>query len=436
MVSIKKTEEPESARSSSPVETDPTTPSIQRERRPRKRPPSVPSISCDSADSLSICESVASKPVTECTFVSQSQTKRPRPDSKPAAKILPKTLDQSSHANTESEISAMAIGNRQPFDSDDENTDLPHDWIYNNNRPGRHSQNNNVHVQYLLTPAENKPPSFSNHSIVPQNHNATDSRTGRKQPDRDDSSGPAETENLKGKFVAALKKMGFEVVEQEGDGNCLFRAVSLQVYGHADHHAEVRERCMDFMASNEEHYSNFVAADIDEQNIGESFAEYITRKRKHGVHGNHAEIQAISELFNRPVEVYTPDALEVNGNNPDDFRLKPINIFHSEYKSSEYPIRLSYHDGNHYNAIIDPLVPTAGLGLGLPGLQPGLADKMQVAAAVTESDELADQMELERILKESAMEHQKQSTDDENDDLQRALKESAYSMNMVRIIFD
>jgi len=77
-------------------------------------------------------------------------------------------------------------------------------------------------------------------------------------------------------------------------------------------------------------------------------------------------VQAISELFNRPIEVYVPG----NGSTP-------LNIFHAEYKTQDAPIRLSYHDGNHYNAVIDPIVPTAGLGLGLPGLQSGLADKMQ-----------------------------------------------------------
>lgn len=97
-----------------------------------------------------------------------------------------------------------------------------------------------------------------------------------------------------------------------------------------------------------------------------------------------------------------------------------MNIFHAEYKTADAPIRLSYHDGNHYNAVVDPLVPTAGLGLGLPGLQPGLADKMQVARAVTESDAVADQMEFKKALKES-----------EDDELQRAIKESKLSAEHV-----
>lgn len=153
-----------------------------------------------------------------------------------------------------------------------------------------------------------------------------------------------------------------------------------------------------------EHFSQFVP--------DEDFPTYIHRKRQDGVHGNNPEIQAISELFNRPIEVYSPE----NG-------VTPLNIFHTEYKTDDVPIRLSYHDGNHYNAVVDPLVPTAGLGLGLPGLQPGLADKMQMAKAVVESDATADQMELEKALKES-----------QDDELQRAIKESKLSAEHVRIV--
>lgn len=105
-----------------------------------------------------------------------------------------------------------------------------------------------------------------------------------------------------------------------------------------------------------------------------------------------------------------------------------MNIFHQEYKTSDPPIRLSYHDGNHYNAVIDPLVPTAGLGLGLPGLKPGLADQLQINKAKQESDQLADQMELDRILKESKADY----TDTQDDQLHRVLKES--SMDYVRIV--
>lgn len=63
----------------------------------------------------------------------------------------------------------------------------------------------------------------------------------------------------------------------------------------------------------------------------------------------------------------------------------------------------------------------SGLGLGLPGLKPGLADKMQLTKAMTESDHCADKMELDRALKESAAEF----TGAHEDELQRVLKESS-----------
>lgn len=65
-------------------------------------------------------------------------------------------------------------------------------------------------------------------------------------------------------------------------------------------------------------------------------------------------------------------------------------------------------------------MPTAGLGLGLPGLQPGLADKLQMAKAVAASDADADQFELKRALKQS-----------QDDELQRAIKESKLSAEHV-----
>ena len=93
---------------------------------------------------------------------------------------------------------------------------------------------------------------------------------------------------------------------------------------------------------------------------------------------------------------------------------------------------MSYHDGNHYNAVIDPLMPTAGLGLGLPGLKPpGYADKMQMAKAMAESDAAADQMELSKVLKTSENEQLQR-----DDVLQRAIKESKLSAEHVSTVID
>lgn len=68
-------------------------------------------------------------------------------------------------------------------------------------------------------------------------------------PEREDIDNECRSDHTSESFILALKKRGLEVVEQEGDGNCLFRAVSLQVYGDSDSHMDVRRRCLDFMVS-------------------------------------------------------------------------------------------------------------------------------------------------------------------------------------------
>lgn len=97
-----------------------------------------------------------------------------------------------------------------------------------------------------------------------------------------------------------------------------------QVYGDQDMHEVVRKHCMDYLVrhfppthhtaaqtgteaaathqpglflqmKNADYFSNYVTED---------FTTYINRKRKNNCHGNHIEMQAMAEMYNRPVEVY------------------------------------------------------------------------------------------------------------------------------------
>lgn len=231
-----------------------------------------------------------------------------------------------------------------------------------------------------------------------------------------------------------------DVTQVDGDGNCLFRAVSLQVYGDATMHTTVRCQCLDFMEREVEHYRDFVITtnDNDIDNVDDDdeetnkytssiitttknqlYFDYCTRKRQDGVHGNHAEIQAMSELYNRSIEVYVPS----NG-------ITPLNIFQSGYvrggtsleDGCDAPIRLCYTDGNHYDAVIDPMLPTAGLGLGLPGLQPGLADRMQLDEAKRVSTETA----LEEKMRIAFEESKRSMKEREEREIQEAIRASAF----------
>lgn len=53
--------------------------------------------------------------------------------------------------------------------------------------------------------------------------------------------------------------------------------------------------CFYLQMKNADYFSNYVTED---------FTTYINRKRKNNCHGNHIEMQAMAEMYNRPVEVY------------------------------------------------------------------------------------------------------------------------------------
>jgi len=168
------------------------------------------------------------------------------------------------------------------------------------------------------------------------------------------------------KFEQDLQKSaGFQIKKMSEDGNCLFRAIADQIYGDAEMHSTVRKMVMDYMVAERDHYSQFVTEDFD---------EYIKRKRQDKCFGNHTEMQAMAEMYNRPIEVYS-------------YGVEPINIFHGVYATENFPIRLSYHRNNHYNSVIDPESPSVGVGLGLPNYNPKEQQKEQMQKILTESEQ-------------------------------------------------
>ncbi|XP_014249400.1 OTU domain-containing protein 5 [Cimex lectularius] len=166
-------------------------------------------------------------------------------------------------------------------------------------------------------------------------------------------------------FEKKMRKRGLMVKKMGEDGACLFRAVADQVYGDQEMHGVVRKHCMDYIALNSDYFSQYVTED---------FNTYVNRKRLDCTHGNHIEMQAISEMYNRTIEVFC-------------YGKDPINIFHGVHKSENEPIRLSYQRGSHYNSIVDPHKATIGVGLGLPSFTPGAAETNLLKDAIRQSEE-------------------------------------------------
>uniref|UniRef100_A0A182KDG6 ubiquitinyl hydrolase 1 n=1 Tax=Anopheles christyi TaxID=43041 RepID=A0A182KDG6_9DIPT len=151
---------------------------------------------------------------------------------------------------------------------------------------------------------------------------------------------------------------------------------------------------------NREYFAQFVTEDI---------ADYVERKRTNHVHGNHIEIQAMSEMYNRSVELYC-------------YQTEPTNIFNSDQiNNGNEPFRLSYQRSSHYNAIVNPYKASVGVGLGLAGYRPDELDIKQVADAVRMSEEL----EIEKTMLEDKL----KTTDWEatNEEIEEQIARESYA---------
>jgi len=180
------------------------------------------------------------------------------------------------------------------------------------------------------------------------------------------------------RFERVMRRKGYIIKPMGEDGACLFRAVADQLYGDQEMHPCVRAQCMDYIQGNSDHYAQFVSEPIE---------IYVERKRALTVHGNHLEIQALSEMYGRPIHIYC-------------YSQEPINIFqHIQNRPGveselNIPIRLCYHRGVHYNSLTDPNNVNLGVGLGLPGLKPGIESKALVANALINRDNILTEQQM------------------------------------------
>ena len=101
------------------------------------------------------------------------------------------------------------------------------------------------------------------------------------------------------------------------------------MYGVEDHHAAIRKVCMEYIRRERNFFENYIHGD---------FEEYIQRKSTDGVWGDDIELEAMSEIYNRPIEIYA-------------YSSEPMRTFHEINIYKTEPIRLSYHGMCHYNSV-------------------------------------------------------------------------------------
>lgn len=143
------------------------------------------------------------------------------------------------------------------------------------------------------------------------------------------------------KFLEALGKKKLHVIEVEGDGNCLFRAISHQLYLTEDNHEVLRRKCVEHLMAHKHRFSLFCADDYD---------EHVREMAKSCSWGDELEIRALEEILDRHITIYSSEATKLD---------EPINtnIEEEAVLRGVVPIMLSYHGQNHYNSIYDEKFP-------------------------------------------------------------------------------
>lgn len=132
------------------------------------------------------------------------------------------------------------------------------------------------------------------------------------------------------KFIDSFASLGFKHVAIPGDGNCLFRAVCMSLYGSDDSHLELRRVVAQYLRLNSEFFRPFITGIVE---------RYIQTLEENGSWAGDIELQILSEIYDCPVEIYTTSN-------------KAIKVFNEAADEHTEPIRLLYLQRNHYDAIV------------------------------------------------------------------------------------
>lgn len=96
-----------------------------------------------------------------------------------------------------------------------------------------------------------------------------------------------------------LASQNRKLIQIKGDGNCLFRALSLVVYGSEMYHSKIRELLVNFVRSNADKFRVYVTR-------GTTLEDHLLHMQYSRTWGTQVELYAAASLFGRELYVYTP----------------------------------------------------------------------------------------------------------------------------------
>ncbi|KAE9963002.1 hypothetical protein BLS_009222 [Venturia inaequalis] len=169
-----------------------------------------------------------------------------------------------------------------------------------------------------------------------------------------------------------LADLGLYAADILGDGNCLFNALSDQIYGNQDEHLAIRSRVIDWMIEHKDYFKQFLDvqpgggtrrnpkrkntgsynsqvnyAGPTEDDVSQAFDAHILRMKKGGTWGDNMEIVAFAAAFHTDVRIYMTEYSYMIPGQGDEASRKIAHI--------------AYHDWEHYSSIRNLDGPHSGL---------------------------------------------------------------------------
>lgn len=174
---------------------------------------------------------------------------------------------------------------------------------------------------------------------------------------KESSSYLADDENFQG-FSNQLAKLGLELRDITGDGNCCFRALSDQMEGNEGQHLDYRKRVCQYMRQNREEFEPFVAALIDDEQQDQNennqksrrftsskkidaFEKYIKNLEQAGTYADNGCLVAFARLYRVNINIHQL--------NMPIWTIDGVTNYNG--KQPVRQLHLSYHNGEHYSSI-------------------------------------------------------------------------------------
>ncbi|TFK27237.1 hypothetical protein FA15DRAFT_666530 [Coprinopsis marcescibilis] len=161
-------------------------------------------------------------------------------------------------------------------------------------------------------------------------------------------------------LTSQLRALGLYAANILGDGNCLFRALSDQLFGSPSKHAQLRQDICDFIVKHKSRYEPFVE---DERGLD----VHIRCMRENGTYGGHLELSAFAHTVRRNVKVVQPGlvyVIEWDAGLDEEEREKAMRQLEAEQDDQTIchgTVYVAYHDWEHFSSIRNLKGPHSGL---------------------------------------------------------------------------